>query len=591
MGRETGGEIGGEPMREIGGEPMREAGELTVLLQSLEGRGYKAYEQLRGRWRNDGFVLHVDHVQGDPFAAPSRVRAVIEPDDAGLAPTAHASAPRALGTAAFLARAFAARARAASRSRGTGRSGEIRMEHPGQQVMAQTAVLVDAEGRVEARFTVGLPARGRRIAGRAAAELLGDDVPAVVRATLLAGAHDPHEIEACAAANEDAEALRSQLADRGLVAFGADGARLPRHSGIDDRPLEGSEVVAFTAPGSLRVTLDAPNAGPVTGMGVGEGVTLIVGGGFHGKSTLLRALESGVYDHRPGDGRERVVTRPDAVKIRAEDGRAITGVDISTFIDGLPLGRDTRAFTTPNASGSTSQAAAIVEALEAGSGLLLVDEDTSATNFMIRDRRMQELVPGAGEPITPFVDRVRELHRRCGVSSVLVIGGSGDYLDVADRVIRMADYRPADVTDEARGVAAALPTGRAPGTVTAFQPPPPRRLDPASVDARRGRRETYVRVPDDRTLLFGTATIDLVAVEQLASRAQTRAIGQALALLGGDVLARSASLAEALDAVEALVSSEGLDALDGRRVGDLASFRRFELAAALNRLRSLRVRA
>jgi predicted ABC-class ATPase len=568
---------------------MRDARQLETLLEQIEGQGYKAYKQLTGVWRFPGFLLHVDHVQGDPFADPSCVRAVLEPTTAKLPPGTHRTRARALGTAAHLARAFADRARSSSRSRGTGKSGAIRMEDPGQKVMPQTAVLVDEYGAVEARFTIGLPARGRRIAGHQAIELLTGDVPRVVRATLLGDAHAPEVLERHAAANEDATELRRLLGDRDLLAFVADGAVLPRRSGIDDRPLDDPTVVPFRSPDSLSTTLVLPNAGAVSGMGIGPGVTLIVGGGFHGKSTLLRALEAGVYNHRPDDGRELVATRSDAVKIRAEDGRSVAGVDISAFIDGLPLGRDTHSFTTPNASGSTSQAAAIVESLEAGAGVLLVDEDTSATNFMIRDRRMQELVPSAGEPITPYVDRVRELHDRAGVSSVLVIGGSGDYLDVADRVVRMADYLPVDVTDEARSVATTLPTGRTTQAPSSFEQPAPRRIDASSVDARRGRRSTYVRVPDDRTLLVGTATIDLVAVEQLASRAQTRAIGRAMVLLAQRLLAEAPTLPEALDAAEAILRDEGLDALDDRLPGDLAWFRRFELAAALNRLRGLRV--
>jgi predicted ABC-class ATPase len=324
-------------------------------------------------------------------------------------------------------------------------------------------------------------------------------------------------------------------------------------------------------------------------MGVGAGVTLIVGGGFHGKSTLLRALEAGVYNHRPGDGRELVATRDDAVKIRAEDGRAVTGVDISGFIDGLPFGRDTRAFSSPNASGSTSQAAAIVEAMEAGSRLLLVDEDTSATNFMIRDRRMQQLVPGEQEPITPFVDRIEDLHRDSGVSCVLVIGGSGDYLDVADRVICMSDYAPEDVTDTARAVAVRFPTGREPDCSEAPAPPLPRMLARGTLDPSARQRSMYVKVPDDRTLLFGRDTIDLAGVEQLAGRPQIRAIGRALVLIADLLREKDLELPEALDAVSAAVASHGLDALDDRLAGDLAAFRRFELAATLNRLRSLRV--
>jgi predicted ABC-class ATPase len=565
----------------------RDVAELEELLSRIDGRGYKAYKDIEGVWQYPGFILHVDHVQGDPYAAPTRVRAVLEPDAAGFDRAAFLSVPRALGTAAFLARAFADRARSASKSRGTGKSGQIHMEHPGQKVMPQTAVLVAADGRVEARFTVGLPGDGRRVSGRAAVALMTEDVPSLVHGTLIAAAHDAEQIESHAAANEDATALREALDPHALVGFVADGALLPRRTGIDDRPLPKAEAISFRSPESLTVEIELPNVGLVRGMGVGPGVSLIVGGGFHGKSTLLRALEAGVYNHRPGDGRELVVTRSDAVKTRAEDGRSVAGVDISGFIDGLPYGRDTHAFSSPNASGSTSQAAAITEALEAGSRLFLVDEDTSATNFMIRDRRMQQLVPGVREPITPLLDRIRDLYEGSGVSCVLVIGGSGDYLDVADRVIRMVDYAPEDVTNEARSVADRFPTGRQTERSDAPVAPPERTLARGSLDPRLRQRATYVRVPDRRTLLFGRDTIDLAGVEQLVSRAQVRAIGQALVYIARLSADRPLTVPEALDAAETAMREGGLDALEPRLVGDLAGFRRFELAATLNRLRSL----
>ena len=337
------------------------------------------------------------------------------------------------------------------------------MQDPGQVVLAQSAVQLDVDGVLEVRFTVGLPARGRRIDGPGAVGLLTERVPDLVSSTLLNGAYDPDAVERCAATNEDADYLRSTLSARGLVAFIADGSSLPRRSGIDDQPLDPEEAIAFLSPDSMRVRIETPNRGPVTGMGIPEGLTLIVGGGFHGKSTLLRAIQSGVWNHEPDDGRSLVVTRDDAVKVRAEDGRSVVGVDISPFITDLPGGKATTAFSSPNASGSTSQAAAIVEALECGSRLLLVDEDTSATNFMIRDHRMQELIPSSGEPITPFLDRVEELRDDHGVSTVLVLGGSGDYLDAADLVLRMDGYRPYDITNQAHATAKAVPTGRTAG--------------------------------------------------------------------------------------------------------------------------------
>jgi predicted ABC-class ATPase len=426
---------------------------LVAVLDRIDKRGYKAYKDLQGRWSFQDFDLSIDHVQGDPFADASRVHVVLAPAVASLPPEVLRSRARRLGVASLLARTFGELARRRSKSRGSGKSGEIRIESPLQEVLDQTAVLVGEDGTVEARFRVGLPAAGRRVLAGEARELLTEDVPAVAGGSLRASEYEGAELLSHATVNEDSEHLRGQLADRRLVSFVGDGSSLPRRSGIDDRPLEGAGAVPFRSPDRLRVTLERPNAGPIEGMGIPVGVTLIVGGGYHGKSTLLRAVERGVYNHRPGDGRECVVTDRAAVKVRAEDGRAVSGVDISPFIDNLPQGRDTHAFSTPNASGSTSQAAAIIEAREAGATVLLVDEDTAATNFMIRDRRMQALVPKECEPITPFVDRARQLHADAGMSSVLVLGGSGDYLDIADTVIAMRDYRPVNVTDRARSVA------------------------------------------------------------------------------------------------------------------------------------------
>ena len=561
---------------------------LVDLLGEIDGRGYKAYKALRGVWAFPDFVLHVDHVQGDPFAAPSRVRALLPADTTGLASVACDTASRRLGVASLLARRFHQAALATMKPRGIGKSGVIEIESPGQEVVAHTAVIVAEDGSLEARFTVGLPASGRRVLGGEAVALLAEDVPAVVNASLRQESVGADEVLRHALTNEDAEALRASLEAHGWVAFVADGSSLPRRSGIDDRPLAG-DAVPFTAPASLSASVELPNAGTLTGMALPRGVSLVVGGGYHGKSTLLRALEGGVYNHRPGDGREFVVSDPGAVKIRAEDGRSVSGVDISPFIDGLPQGQDTHAFSTPNASGSTSQAASIMEALEAGATTLLIDEDTAATNFMIRDRRMQALVPKSGEPITPFVDRVRALWEEWGISSVIVLGGSGDYLDVADTVVAMKEFRPRDVTEEARRVAEELPTGRHPETPGPMGPFPCRAPVPGSVDPSRGRREVDLKVGDRETLVFGRHVIDLSAVSQLVSRAQTRAVGRALVLAREKFMDGQRSVGEISDLVSRMIENEGLDALDERRTGDLAAFRPLEFAAALNRLRTLEV--
>jgi predicted ABC-class ATPase len=379
--------------------------------------------------------------------------------------------------------------------------------------------------------------------------------------------------------------LRGRLPEFGLVAFVADGAVLPRESGASDRPL-GDGAVPFEGPEEYRVEMDLPNRGTVSGMGVPEGVTLVAGGGFHGKSTLLSALSWGIYDHVLEDGRELVVARDDAVKIRAEDGRSVSGVDISAMIGELPGGRSTEDFSTPNASGSTSQAANIAEAIEAGTSLLLVDEDTSATNFMIRDERMRELV--RSEPISPFIDLVRPLHRALGVSTVVVVGGVGDYLDVADRVILLEDYRPSDATPRAREVTEKFPP-RASLTPREVRSPRKRVADPSPINLQRGKRRA-ARGKGLHTIELGRERVDLSYLEQLAESGQTEAVARIIGewVAAGEVHDVRDLLTEAL----ASVTGNGLDSLGGFRghPGEMSLPRTQELAAAINRIRALRAR-
>lgn len=567
----------------------RSQDDLRRVLRRIDGRGYPAYRELKGTWRLPRMKLIVRHVQGDPFAAPTRVAAVLEPARAGFPAAAVATASRRTGLSCLLARAFAARARLARpRRAGSGRSGEITMTDPGQVVLPHTAAIVEPDGAVEARFTVGLPAAGRRVLGRQAERLLLETLPALVEDSLTSAAHDPAEVRHHVEVNEDADHLRAQLPERGLVAFIADGALLPRRSGVDDRPMDGARATLFASPPSLRVALERPNGPPVPGMGIPRGVTLLVGGGYHGKSTVLDAVARGVYNHRPGDGRERVVTDPTAAKVQAEDGRSVAGVDISPFIGALPGGQDTTRFSTPNASGSTSQAAAIVEAMEAGARLLLIDEDTAATNFMIRDRRMQALVRGEDEPITPFIDRVRGLSEHAGASTLLVIGGSGDYLDVADRVLAMIRYRPRDLTEEARSVAAAHPTGRLAAPPRTRWPSRHRFPDPRSVRPGRGRRKRFIKVRGHAAVAFGDDRIELAGVAQLVSRAQTRAVALAVAHARRH-MGEGVAVEDVLAALAIELGRDGLDALDARMPGDLALPRMQEVGAALSRLRTLRV--
>ena len=553
----------------------------------IDGRPYGHYRDLRGRrYPLAGCTLHFDHVQGDPFAAPSRLRVDVPATVLSLPQWARTSQDARRASADYLQRALHPALSRSSGGEGSGRSGLLEISLAGQEALERTGVVVDVDGGARVRLCAGLPAAGRRILGRAAADLLARRLHSAIRTA--AERLDLRALRSHVHAVEDQVALRSQLRERGLIAFLAEGSVLPRRSGVDARPLP--DALPLQVPDALAVELEAPHAGALRGLGIRAGVTLIVGGGYHGKSTLLQALALGIYDHVPGDGRERSVSAEDLVTVRAEDGRAVRGVCLTPFISDLPLGRETSSFDSDDASGSTSQAAAIVEALEVGASGLLIDEDTAATNFMIRDARMRRLVPGDREPITPYIDRVRQLWDTRGVSSVLVVGGAGDYLDVADCVIQMDAYQPRDVTARAREVAAEQPLGEAePRAPDEWPPAAPRVPLPDGLDPRRGRRPERVRAVRTRSIEFGREEIDVSLLYQIVDPAQCRMIGDALLRLTGGLCDGRRDLAAILAALDAEVRAGGIEALAEAGFGDRAHVRRFEIAAALNRLRSLRV--
>lgn len=566
---------------------MKSQAQLSALLFELDSRGYKAYKQIKGEYDFSEFTLIIDYVQGDPFAAPTQCSVLIPQAIAKFPPELYSSLSREIALRDYLSREFSRVAKEFSGFRGTGKSGLIQGIEPAQEVFERTAVFID-DADLEVRFWVGLPAKGRSILGRQAEEMLCYDLPQIVKQSLLYPSLNGESIKQHVETVEDAEWIRGELDKRGLVAFVANGSILPRRSGIDPRPLT-ENVVPFVAPPDLEVSFDCPNHGRITGMGISKGITLIVGGGYHGKSTLLKAIELGVYNHLPGDGREWVITDANAVKIRAEDGRSISSVDISPFINHLPQGQSTQQFCSNNASGSTSQATNIIEALEVGATALLLDEDTSATNFMIRDRRMQQLIHKDKEPITPFVDKVRQLYRDHGVSTVLVMGGSGDYFDVASTVISLENFQPHDVTARAKEIAAMHQADRVLEGGEEFGKITPRVPVPDSIDASRGKRSVTIKVRDTAVLGFGTEDIALTGVEQVVEPSQLRAIALGI-LYGkekyGDL---NLSLNDLLTRVMADIEADGLDILSEYPQADLAYFRRFELVAALNRLRTLKI--
>ena len=567
---------------------MRDRSYLASTLLRLDNANYKAYKDIKGSYQFADFQLIIDYVQGDPFAAPSQLRVVMPQTVAQFPPKLYQSPSREVALKDYLARQFAREASELSEHRGTGKSGLIAIAPIGQEVLERNAVYIDSQA-VEIRFVVGLPARGRRILGRQAAMMLCEELPQLIDRTLIYDALDPAAIAQQIETIEDADWLREQLRQHNLVTFVANGAILPRRSGIDPRPL--LDGISFQSPPSLEVSFVCPNRGAIKGMGIPKGISLIVGGGYHGKSTLLRAIELSIYNHIPGDGREYVVTQPQAVKIRAEDGRSIAGVNISPFINHLPQQRSTTDFVTTNASGSTSQAANIIEALEAKAELLLIDEDTSATNFTIRDRRMQALIAKDKEPITPFIDKVRQLYSDLGVSTILVMGGSGDYFDVADLVIALENYLPQDVTQPAKAIAQAYQTQRSPEGGEHFGTITPRIPLAQSIDPSRGKRDVKLKSRGTDRIGIGIEDIDLSAVSQIVDEGQLKAIALAIVYAKNNYMDDKLTLPEILTRVQTDIATSGLDILSDYPQGNLVQFRPLELAAAINRLRSLQVRS
>ena len=567
---------------------MQTAAELRSLLNRIDRRGYPAYKDTRGTYQFPNYILSIDHVQGDPFAAPSRLSILVKGRAAGFPPELYDRPHRRIALHDQLTRRFGAAAeRFSFQAKGSGQSGLIAVSRCGQEVLERTACRLDPKsGDVLMRFEVGFPANGRTVNAGELGKILFDFLPKCAEQALFYQNLDRERLRAAVDLAEDQHCIREQLPGRGLCAFVANGSVLPRASGVSSRPMR--DGVKFVSPKELEVTLDLPRGRQITGMGIRRGVTLIVGGGYHGKSTLLGALELGVYDHIAGDGREYVITDPTAVKIRAEDGRSIRKTDISLFISGLPNGKDTVAFETEDASGSTSQAANVIESIEAGTSLLLIDEDTSATNFMVRDELMQRVIRRDMEPITPFIERVRELYEEYGVSTVLVAGSSGAYFHVADTVIQMDRYVPRDITALAKAEAGNFP----------IRVDPPKPAAPLCFDRRpqpspsfSGGDRTKIKTLPREGVMVNKEVIDLRYVEQLVDSEQLTALGYCVVYALRNLLDGRRDLRRVTDELEAAIDRGTLAALCGDRSGvpGLARPRRQEILACLNRCRCLRI--
>ena len=516
---------------------MKNSEELRQQLRSINRKSYPAYKGLKGLYHFGNYILSIDHVQGDPFASPSHVSIQISHRDAGFPVEYYKDTLTGTTLCDYLTRQFEKQVSQYSfRAKGSGKSGLLTVSHCGQEILSRTACEITEKG-ITARFFVGFPANGRTINATELEKILFDFLPVCIQKSFFYSSLNAKELQNYIELAEDQEFIRQTLPAKNLCAFIADGSILPRESGISSRPMKAS--VPFTSPDSLRISINLPHKGKITGMGIPKGITLIVGGGYHGKSTLLNSLELGVYNHIPGDGREYVITDATAVKLRSEDGRFIKDVDISMFINDLPNKKDTRCFSTLDASGSTSQAAGIVESMEAGSHLFLLDEDTSATNFMVRDAFMQQVIRREKEPITPFLERAEDLYKKAGISTILVAGSSGAFFHIADTIIQMDNYVPKDITASVKKLCSQYPLPAV--SVTDFQLPHSHRIMSRPAESSKHLRHNSrgnhsdsgaakperlkTRISGTDGFSLGRQEIDLRYTEQLIDAEQTAALG------------------------------------------------------------------
>ncbi len=561
--------------------------QLRMELERIHRKSYPAYKDLKGSYQFPGYILHIDHVQGDPFAAPSKVSVEV-PQKAALFPAElFGGKYQRIALQDYLNRVFAkCMSDYMFQAKGSGKSGLMSISRCGQQVLERTALEMD-EKRILARFEVGFPANGRSINAPELEKILFRFVPECVKKSLYYKNLDAGKIRAVVDLAEDQQAIREELKKRDLAAFVANGSVLPRESGVSDKPMKGA--IVFESPKSMEVELSLPHKGKLKGMGIPRGITLIVGGGYHGKSTLLKALELGVYNHIAGDGREYVITDDSAVKIRAEDGRAVSHVNISPFINHLPNGKDTVDFSTEDASGSTSQAANVVEAVDSGAKTLLIDEDTSATNFMVRDALMQSVIAKEKEPITPFIDQAKNLYYQQGVSVILVAGSSGAYFYIADKILQMDTYRALDITEQVKKICPE--SGRLPENAENAQDV----WKQAGRTLRVGRIEKKhdqikVKQFGRDSFSIGRDTVELKYVEQIADSEQTTTLSHIMKYVA-EQLERNPKqeIGRLLEHVCQRMEKDGPGALSkGSVPGNLAEVRRQEIYACINRYRGFR---
>ena len=486
---------------------------------------YNLYYGLLGDYHFENFSLRIDHVQADPFAPPSKITIMVPFKNTEFDPSLIENPVRQYSFCDAVARLFAKYIRTYTKDdKGSGNGGFCGIRYGMQKVIEGNSVIINGEN-IELKILAGLPAFGRTIAGPEALEFLIKELPALIEKSLIKVKSENEELLKSVQLTERQHWMREECYKKGLVAFVANGSILARASSINDKPMSHQKAKSFESPKELECELSLPDGFKIRGMGVPKGITLIAGGGFHGKSTLLSAISHAIYDHILEDGREYCVTDESAFFLRAEEGRFIEGVDISPFIHNLPEYKSSIFFQTENASGSSSQAANLIEALEMNSKLILIDEDISATNFLVRDFRMRALVPDYKETITPLIAHMKNLKAQ-GVSLIMVTGALGDFMNIADRVIVADNYEYKDQTEVAKKIMRSHPLEEL--KAKSFAITPNRIIEGESISFLGKKGMSFIE-GEQGLIKFGRDTIDLRTYNHLYDYSQYGTIAALLA--------------------------------------------------------------
>jgi len=562
---------------------MKDKEEFYRLLGEIDGWDIAEYGRIIGDFDFGRYVLRFNRVAVEADAGPTLFLVRVPQSTAGFPPRLFNTPVRRTALEDLLTRKLAAHIEASARFDAVGVARRrFSVSVPGQKILPRTSLVI-ADEYVEARVYIQLPVLNGLIDGAAARDVFFEELPQLVASAMLFCNLDYSEVEQFVNAMEDADAIRQALSSRGLIGFVAAGSLLARIPDSDQPDYQHATPLSVAAP--LQVEVETPNAGQVKGLGIPSGITVILGDCYSGRVELVKAIAGGIYNHIPGDGREMAIAMPDAVYVSADPGRSVQRVDISAFAPARVNGQSSSSFTATSADGFASQAASLVEALEIGARALLLDESESAPALLSSDP-----VTGGDSQVVSLVDRARNLVDEFGISIVVGVSTlARSWISIADTVLEVRDFAVANVTEAAKKKAGSVPARVVPAFDFAARLEASRWVVPGSIDSSVGRRDEVVCATTKHALVFGRASVNLARIEQLADRSQTATIGLVLHYGRQRYLTEARPIREILDLIDRDLSTDGLECLSRDLRGDLARPRRYEIAAALNRLATLRI--